>query len=68
MSESLESGAVNEEAREVVAELNESLNEQSTSTAALLDQPACQASPIVPTPIMTLGPETVTDSMRAGEK
>ena len=38
MSETLESGTVNEEVREVVAKLNESLNEQSTSMAALLDQ------------------------------
>ena len=36
----LQTGAVNEEAREVVADLNQSLAEQPTSTAALLDQPA----------------------------
>ncbi len=47
-SEPLESGAVNEEAREVVTDINRSLDEQSTSTAALLEQPARPASPVHP--------------------
>ena len=67
-SEALETGAVNEEAREVVAELHHSLNEQPTSTAALLDQPARPASPVVPPPSMSLGPEPVTDEVRAYER
>ena len=66
-SEALEMGAVNEEAREVVADLNRSLAEQPTSTAALLEQPARPASPVIPPPVMSLGPEPVTDQVRAEE-
>lgn len=64
----LQTGAVNEEAREVVVELNRSLAEQPASTAVLLEQPACPASPVVPPPAMSLGPEPVTDHMRAEER
>ncbi len=67
-SEPLESGVVSKEAREVVVDLNQALNEQSTSTAALLDQPARPAAPVVPPPSLSLGPEPVTDSMRAEER
>ena len=67
-SEAIQTGAVNEKAREVVAELNLSLAEQPTSTAALLEQPACQASPVVLPPVISLGPEPVTDQMRAEER
>ena len=68
LSEALETGAVNEKAREVVADLSRSLAEQSTSTAALLEQPARPASPVIPPPVMSLGPEAVTDDMRAEER
>lgn len=37
---------------EVVADLNSSLAEQPASKAALLEQPACLASPVVPPPVM----------------
>ena len=67
-SEPLESGAVNEEAREVVADLQRSLEEQSPSEAALLDQPPRPASPVVMAPELSLGPEAVTDAMRAEER
>lgn len=67
-SEALQTGAVNEEAREVVADLNRSLAEQPASTAALLDQPVRQASPVIPPPAMSLGPESVTDRVRAEER
>ena len=67
-SQALQVGAVNEEARGVVAELQQSLAEQPTSTAALLEQPARQASPVVPRPVMSLGPEPVTDQVRANER
>ena len=67
-SEPLESGSVNEEAREVVADLQCSLNEQSAAVATLLDQPARPAAPVVPQPAISLGPEPVTDSMRAEER
>ena len=66
-SEALQTGAVNEYAREVVADLNRSLAEQPASTAALLEQPARPASPVVPRPVMSLGPEPVTDRVRAEE-
>ena len=59
---------MNEDAREVVADPNRSLAEQPTSTAALLDQPARPASPVVPQPVMSLGPEPVTDRARAEER
>lgn len=67
-SQALETGAVNEEAREVVADLNRCLAEQPPSTAALLEQPPRPASPVVPPPLMSLGPELVTDCMRAEER
>ena len=67
-SEDLETGAVNEAAREVVAELNISLVEQPASTAALLEQPAHVASPVVPQPAMSLGLEEVTAKVRAAER
>ena len=67
-SEALHVGAVNEDAREVVAVLNHSLTEQPTATAALLDQPARPAAPVLPPPAMSLGPEQVTDSVRAAER
>ncbi len=67
-SQALQVGAVNEEAREVVMELQQSLAEQPASTAALLEQPARQASPVVPQPVMSLGPEQVTDQVRAEER
>jgi hypothetical protein len=53
---------------EVVADLNCSLAEQPASTAALLEQPARPASPVVPPPVMSLGPEPVTDHVRAEER
>lgn len=55
----LQTGAVNEDAQEVVAELNRSLAEQPTATAALLEQPARPASPVVPPPEMSLGSQPV---------
>lgn len=67
-SEALQTGAVNEDVREVVADLNRSLAEQPTSTTALLDQPARPASPVVLQPVMSLGPEPVTDRARAEER
>ena len=67
-SEALETGAVNEDAREVVADLNISLAQQPASITALLEQPARVASPVVPPPVMSLGPEPVTDRVRAEER
>lgn len=63
-----ESGAVIEEARQVIADLSHSLSEQSTSTAALLDIPARPASLVVPPPVMSVSPEGITESMRAEER
>ncbi len=68
LSEPLQTGAVNEEAREVVADFNCSLAEQPASTAALLETPAHPASPVVPPAVMSLGPEQVTDSVTAEER
>ena len=62
--EALQTSAVNEE---VVADLNRSLAEQPASTAALLEQPARPASPVVPPLVMSPGPEPVTDHVRAEE-
>ena len=59
---------MNEDAWEVVADLNRSLAEQPASMAALLEQPARPASPVVPPPVMSLGPEPVTDHVRAEER
>ena len=67
-SEALETGVVNEEAREVVANPNRSLAEQPASTAALLEWPARPASPVVPLLVMSLGPEPVTGQVRAKEQ
>ena len=67
-SEALQTGAVNEDAREVIADLNRSLAEQPASTAALLEQPARPASPVVLQPVMSLGPEPVTNETRAEER
>ena len=67
-SEALETGAVNEEAREVVANSNRSLAEQPASTAALLEWPARPASPVVPPPGMSLGLEPVTDQVIAKDQ
>ena len=54
--------------RLIVAELNISLAEKPASTAALLEQPARVASPVVPPPAMSLGPEAVTTKVRAAER
>ena len=67
-SEALQTGAVNEDARVVVADLNRSLAELPASTAALLEQPARPVPPVVPPPVMSLGPEPVTDRVRAEER
>ena len=67
-SAALESGAVNESAREVLADLSCSLAEQPSATAALLEQPARPASPVLLPPAMSLGPEPVTDKVRAEER
>ena len=65
LSAALESGAVSESAREVVADLSHSLAEQPSATAALLEQPARPASPALLPPVMSLGPEPVTVQVRA---
>ncbi len=52
----------------MVEELNSSLHEQTASTAALLELPARLASPVILEPSFSLGPEAVTDSVRAQEK
>ena len=68
-SEALHVEAVNEEAREVVSKLSRSLAEQPAAIAALLEQPARPASPAVPPPAQSpLGPEPVTDCVRAKER
>ena len=67
-SEALQSGAVNEDAQQVIADLSSSLAEQPASTAALLELPARPASPVVPPPAMSLGPERVTESEKAKER
>ena len=67
-SQALQIGAVNEEAREVVAELSLCLAEQPASTATLLEQPARPASPVIAQPVLSLGPEPVTDQARAEER
>ena len=66
-SKALQCGAVNEDARAVVADLSCSLAEQPASIATLLEQPAHRASPVVAPPVMSLGPEPVTDQVRAEE-
>ena len=67
-SEAIVAGAVNESAREVVTELNRSLAEQPTSTVRLLQQSPRSASPVIPPPQLSLGPEPVTDEARAEER
>ncbi len=52
----------------MVFELSRSLAEQPPSTASLLEQPARPASLVVPPPVMSLGPEQVTDQVRAEER
>lgn len=64
----LQTGAVNEDAQEVISDLSASLSEQPTSTAALLAQPARPASPVVLQPMLSLGLERVTDRERAEER
>ena len=59
---------MNEEAREVIADLNGSLDDQTPSAAKLLEQPACPASPVIVPPELSLGSEVVTDTMRAEER
>ena len=67
-SQALQTGAVNEDAGQVIADLSSSLAEQPASTAALLDQPARPASPVVPPPVLSLGPERVTEREKAEER
>ena len=67
-SEALQSGAVNEDAQRVIADLSSSLAEQPASTAALLELPARPASPVFPLPAMSLGPERVTEQEKAEER
>ena len=67
-SEALQTGAVNKEAQEVIADLSLALAEQPASTAALLEQPARPASQVIPPPVMDLGPARVTDRERAEER
>ena len=67
-SEALQSGAVNKDAQQVIADLSSSLREQPASTAALLELPARPASPVVLPPAMSLGPERVTESEKAKER
>ena len=66
-SEVLQTGAINREAQEVIANLNSTLAEQAMSTAALLEQPPHPASPVVLSPVMSTGPDRVTDQERAEE-
>ena len=67
-SEALQTGAVNEDAQAVIADLSSSLAEQPLSTAALLQQPARPASPVVPPPMLSFGPERVTEREKAEER
>ena len=67
-SEALQTDAVNEDAQEVIADLTSSLSEQPASTAALHEQPARPAFPVVPPPAMSLGPERVTEREKAEER
>ncbi len=62
------SGTINEDAREVVDDLNRSLIEQPESTAALLEQPTRIATPVILPRVLSLGPKEVTDEERAQEK
>ena len=67
-AEALTIGIVNEESREITTELNISLSDQSATTSALLQQPACSAAPVIPIPQLSLGPEAVTNEVRAHER
>ena len=60
--------AVNEEVREVVADLNCCLAEQLASTSVFLERPTHPVSPVVPQSVISLGPEPVTDQARAKEQ
>lgn len=67
-AQAIESGAVNEEAREVAADLSRSLSEQASATARLLEKPARWASPVLFPPAMSLGPEPVSLQERTEEQ
>ena len=45
-----------------------SLSDQSATTSALLQQPARSAAPVIPIPQLSLGPEAVTNEVRAHER
>ena len=59
---------MNEEAREVIADLNRSLDDQTPSAAELLEQLVRPASLVIVPPELSLGPEVVTGMMRAEER
>ena len=67
-SETVEAGAVNEEAREVISDLSHSLEECPPSVLHLLEQPPSSASPVILPPQLSMGPETVTEAMRSEER
>ena len=52
-------GAINDDARDVVDDLNRSLAKQAPLTAQLLEQAARMASPVILTQSVSLGPELV---------
>jgi len=66
-SEAIEIGAINENAREVISELNDSLVEQPPSVVLLLQQPPQSASPTIPPPQLSMGPDRSCKSRRAEE-
>jgi hypothetical protein len=66
-SEALQTGGINRVAQEVIANLASTLAEQPISTAALLEQPPRPASPVVLSPVMSTGPDRVTDQERVEE-
>lgn len=66
-SVAIEVGTVNEAARQVVSELRQALSDQPTSTARLLELPPRPASPAIPTPQFSFGPEQISDATRAEE-
>ena len=61
-------GAINDDARDVVDDLNRSLAKQAPSTAQLLEQAARKASPVILPQSVSLGPVLVTDSVRTKER
>ena len=67
-TQAIEMGTVNEEAREVVAELHQSLLDQPPSVTALLHQPAQAATPVIPPAQLSLGPPLIPDTVRAVEQ